>query len=150
VISVVGEGIMSVEQLKQTMEMVKEVLSQVQERLLKRECKSSDESVTLLTLLFAAKKTGDDVDDEEKEYIDELQEKEDMITTELADCVGIMARYYKQAFVPIFHEYVNLAHALLGPETRDADKQLGLCMFDDVIEHGTCACCLAAALVVVS
>jgi hypothetical protein len=120
VISVVGEGVMSPEQMKQVMEMLKEVLSQVKERLLKRE----------------AKKVGDDVDDEEKDFIDELQEKEDMITTELADCVGIMARYYKQAFVPIFHEYTPLAQALLGPETREADKQLGLCMFDDIIEHG--------------
>ena len=87
-------------------------------------------------MIATAKKVGDDVDDEEKDYIDELQEKEDMITTELADCVGIMARYYKQTFVPIFHEYTPLVQALLGPETRDADKQLGLCMFDDIIEHG--------------
>lgn len=132
---------MSADQLKSVMEMLKEVLAQVQERLLKRECTSTTGPYTtygrdINALIFTAKKVGDDVDDEEKQYIDELQEKEDMITTELADCVGIMARYYKQAFVPIFHEYTMLAQALLGPETRDADKQLGLCMFDDIIEHG--------------
>lgn len=141
VISVVGEGVMSPEQMKQVMEMLKEVLSQVKERLLKREGTCIILHIQFMygginVIFFTAKKVGDDVDDEEKDFIDELQEKEDMITTELADCVGIMARYYKQAFVPIFHEYTPLAQALLGPETRDADKQLGLCMFDDIIEHG--------------
>jgi hypothetical protein len=120
-IDAAGEGIISDGQIKDTLQVIRTLTENVEKRLKKRSAK---------------KKEDDTVDDEERQLLDEEDTKDQEILMEIADVIGILARQGKASFLPYFQEWASKAMELIQPEQHHALRQLGLCMFDDVIEHG--------------
>jgi hypothetical protein len=66
---------------------------------------------------------------------DELAEEDD-ITAELAEFVGALISCHPQLFMNAFGELCQATGKLIQENRSQAERQLALCIFDDVVEHG--------------
>jgi hypothetical protein len=82
----------------------------------------------------AEKRNAPDVDDEEEEKLDEETEKDEECLTQLAELIGRIAKYHKTAFLPYFEQLLPAVVELLQPDHKTYERQLALCVLDDVVE----------------
>jgi len=80
------------------------------------------------------KRKAPDVDDEEEEKLDEEIEKDEECLTQLAELIGRLAKYHKSTFLPYFEELLPSIIDLLQPDRKACERQLALCVLDDVVE----------------
>jgi len=66
---------------------------------------------------------------------DEMEEEED-IASELAEFVGALVDSHPQFFMQAFPEILPLVAAMIQDNAVQSEKQLALCIFDDIVEHG--------------
>mmetsp|Transcript_21433 Transcript_21433/g.29989 ORF Transcript_21433/g.29989 Transcript_21433/m.29989 type:complete len:1094 (-) Transcript_21433:418-3699(-) len=117
-IAIPGPGVMSAEQLQATYTLLQTLLTDVKNRRAER----------------LAMKKEDDHDEEEEERIGEEEERDEEINSLLADCLGNLFKSYKEATLPYFQ---NLIFPIIVEMLKGvtSDKQVALCVFDDLIEH---------------
>ena len=85
-------------------------------------------------------KQNEDFDEQEAERLEIENEKEEEVLSELAEVVGRMVKYHKVGFLRPFSE-VLLAGviAMLQPSRRTHERQVALCILDDVAEFAGAA-----------
>jgi len=66
---------------------------------------------------------------------DEMAE-EDEVSSELAEIIGSLVTFHPQQFLNAFAELAPICGKLVQPTMSPAERQLALCIFDDVVEHG--------------
>eukprot|EP01130_Rhizamoeba_saxonica_P013734 TRINITY_DN589_c0_g2_i1.p1 TRINITY_DN589_c0_g2~~TRINITY_DN589_c0_g2_i1.p1 ORF type:complete len:1097 (-),score=272.59 TRINITY_DN589_c0_g2_i1:62-3352(-) len=76
-----------------------------------------------------------DGDADESFAIREELSKEDDVTTELAELIGALVKYHPDIFLNQFGDQIQLVLGLLDPSKSPAERQLGVCIFDDIVEH---------------
>jgi hypothetical protein len=117
-IAIPGPGVMNAEQLQAVYTLLQTLLQDVKNRRAER----------------LALKREDDHDEEEEERIGEEEERDEEINSMVADCLGHLFKNYKEVTLPYFQ---NLIFPLIVEMLKGnvADKQVSLCVFDDLIEH---------------
>jgi len=84
---------------------------------------------------LSGKNPDDDADD--SAHIREDLSREDELLRELAEVVGALVRYHPDFFMEAFQqELFGLVGELIQKHCASAERQLALCIFDDVVEHG--------------
>jgi hypothetical protein len=87
-------------------------------------------------------KQSEDFDDEEAEKLEVENEKEDEVMAEIGEVIGKLAKTHKANILRSFSETLfPIAIQLMHPQKQPHDRQIGLCMLDDMLEH-----CEGAAL----
>lgn len=100
-----------------------------------------DTSIGLLRDLFdrrterAAKQREEDYDAEEEEKIEEEDTHDDEILSSLQEIFGNIAKITKPFYLGLFQEYLPLFLGLIKEQNKPSDRQVALCVFDDLIEH---------------
>ncbi|KAL3846795.1 hypothetical protein ACJMK2_017751 [Sinanodonta woodiana] len=119
-IELLGKGCLSSENISQLLQILdkqlKEHFTRQEERQEKRKDEDYDEIVEE-TLL--------DEDDEDV-----------YILSKIADVIHSLFGTHKEEFFPMFEQLLPHFVKLLGPDRPWPDKQWGLCIWDDVLEHG--------------
>lgn len=87
-------------------------------------------------------KQSEDFDEEEAEKLEVENEKEEEVMAELGEVIGKLAKVHKAGVLRSFSETLfPIAIQLMHPQKAPHDRQIGLCMLDDMLEH-----CEGAAL----
>lgn len=115
---IVGENVLDQSQMALAKDTVKTYLEDYAERMQEQ----------------AEKKKAPDVDDEEEDKLNEEVEKDEECLSQIADLIGRMAKYQKSAFLPHFEELFPVVVSLLQPDRKASERQVALCILDDVIE----------------
>jgi hypothetical protein len=76
-----------------------------------------------------------DFDEEEAERLEYQHVREEEVLGQLGDTIGKAIVSQKALFIPVFQELLQepLFMQLLGEQSRPKDRQVALCIFDDVI-----------------
>jgi len=75
-------------------------------------------------------------DEEEEEQIAGEAEREEILISNVVECVGTFMKAHHSAYLPIFEEQMaQIVMAMLQPSAIDSDRSAALCVFDDLIEH---------------
>eukprot|EP01119_Soliformovum_irregulare_P006133 TRINITY_DN1791_c0_g1_i1.p1 TRINITY_DN1791_c0_g1~~TRINITY_DN1791_c0_g1_i1.p1 ORF type:complete len:1082 (-),score=281.10 TRINITY_DN1791_c0_g1_i1:40-3285(-) len=117
-LDVVGENALTDEQMAQVAEVLLELLGEMQVRRHERNSRKSEE----------------DHDDEEEERISDEEERDQEISSGIAETIGHLAKLQKNNFIPFFDKFVPLLVELLKPTSQESDRQMALCIFDDLCE----------------
>ncbi|KXJ29691.1 importin-5 [Exaiptasia diaphana] len=96
-----------------------EILTAHKERQMERQNKRKDE----------------DYDEEVEQDLQDENETDVEILSKVADVMHAVLGTHKETSVPFFEQLLPDFNALISPERSEADKQWGLCVFDDVIEY---------------
>jgi len=119
-LDIIGENnIIDQTQVKQTIESFKVILDDFGQRRASREDKGNEP----------------DFDDEEAEKLEEENEHEEEFLSQVGEVMGKFCKLFKAHFLPFFSELVVPVAALLEPTRPSHDRQIGLCIFDDLVEH---------------
>jgi len=119
-ISLAGDNSLSAEQIGLIVKACLEIIEEVKERRGDRSQRKEEE----------------DHDEEEEEKILDEAERDDSIMAEIGDTLGNLAHYNAKQFLPIFVEkLLNIVLQLLQPGSKISDKQMALCIFDDIAEY---------------
>lgn len=87
-------------------------------------------------------KQSEDFDEEEAEKLEIENEKEEEVMAQLGEVIGKIAKIHKVRILQPFTEtLLPLALHLMHPQKQPHERQIGLCMLDDMLEH-----CEGAAL----
>eukprot|EP01105_Mastigella_eilhardi_P026308 TRINITY_DN7519_c0_g1_i1.p1 TRINITY_DN7519_c0_g1~~TRINITY_DN7519_c0_g1_i1.p1 ORF type:complete len:1084 (+),score=338.99 TRINITY_DN7519_c0_g1_i1:30-3254(+) len=115
----VGQACMTPEQVGQLVAVLASLLEQWQERRNAREEEKEEEP-----------------NDEELDRIGEEEQYEDDVLGQLIECLGKLAEFYPGEYTQHFTQTVlPLVVKMLTPEKPWNERQKGLCIFDDIIEH---------------
>jgi importin-5 len=77
---------------------------------------------------------GDNDETDELEFAEEEQHEHD-VTVEFVEVICSLMKHHKPQFMQIFPQYLPLVTQLVTePKRRDAERQLGFCIFDDLVE----------------
>jgi len=116
-ISVMGKNCLTPEQVKDLVNFIKSTVVATQERRKELSGRNHDE----------------DLDDS---YVvrDELL-KEDDITVELAEIVGALVMNHPESFLAAFNDLAPIILQLVQKTSAPSERQLALCVFDDMVEH---------------
>lgn len=77
----------------------------------------------------------EDFDEEEADKLVIENEKEEELLSQIAEVLGKAVKYHRTAFLQPFSEsLLRPALALLQPDRPPHDRQVGVCVFDDIIE----------------
>lgn len=104
----------------------------------------------------AIARTEEDYDDGVEEQLAEEDENDILILSKIADVIHALFKTYKTSFLPYFDRIVVNIVKLLEPTNPFADRQWGLCIFDEVIGEFkafalslrlVCLCCLKNLLI---
>jgi len=76
----------------------------------------------------------EDHDDEEEEKIEEEADRDDSIIGQIAEAIGILAKFNKATFAPLFQQLLPPILLLLSPTCSASDRQAAICIFDDLVE----------------
>ncbi|KAK3095190.1 hypothetical protein FSP39_011221 [Pinctada imbricata] len=82
------------------------------------------------------KRKDEDYDEDVEETLLEEDDEDVYILSKLSDILHSLFGTHKEEFFPIFDQLLPFAVKLLGPDRPWPDKQWGLCIWDDVVEHG--------------
>eukprot|EP01087_Luapelamoeba_hula_P021903 TRINITY_DN773_c0_g1_i1.p1 TRINITY_DN773_c0_g1~~TRINITY_DN773_c0_g1_i1.p1 ORF type:complete len:1105 (+),score=203.93 TRINITY_DN773_c0_g1_i1:1361-4675(+) len=78
---------------------------------------------------------GEDFDEEEAEKLEVENEKEEELLSQLAELLGKAVKYSGAAFLRPFSDSLLVSVLdLLRPDRPPLDRQVGICIFDDVVE----------------
>lgn len=80
------------------------------------------------------RKAEEDHDDEEEEKIEDEDVRDDEVLSLIAEVIGHLAKYSGEQFLPLFQEILPVVLELLKPTNKPSDRQVALCIFDDVME----------------
>lgn len=89
-----------------------------------------------------AARNEEDYDDGVEERLAEEDDNDILVLSKIADIIHALFSTYKTNFLPFFDRIVALFVKLLDPNRPWADRQWGLCIFDEVI--GKLFCCSSA------
>jgi hypothetical protein len=117
-VDAVGDNSLDENQLKSAVEVINALLSDIHQRRTERGVRKSEE----------------DHDEEEEEKILDEDERDEEITSQLADFVGHVAKFQKNNFFPFFEQLVPTLLELLKPSRQASDRQAALCVWDDVVD----------------
>jgi len=117
---IVGDNALSNEQLQTLVEVLLRLFKDVQDRKHDR----------------LSRKKEEDHDEEEEEKIEDEEQNDQSIVSQVSELIGVLARFYKQTFPPLFQSFIMpLVVEMMKPTSPAADRQAALCIFDDIIEH---------------
>uniref|UniRef100_A0A3P9P6S4 Karyopherin (importin) beta 3 n=1 Tax=Poecilia reticulata TaxID=8081 RepID=A0A3P9P6S4_POERE len=85
--------------------------------------------------LRQAKRQDEDYDEQVEETLQDEDENDVYILTKVSDILHSVFSSYKEKVLPWFEQLLQLIVQLICPNRPWADRQWGLCIFDDVIEH---------------
>ncbi|XP_028256566.1 importin-5 [Parambassis ranga] len=85
--------------------------------------------------LRQAKREDEDYDEQVEETLQDEDENDVYILTKVSDILHSVFSSYKEKVLPWFEQLLPLIVQLICPERPWADRQWGLCIFDDVVEH---------------
>ncbi|XP_077408613.1 importin-5 [Vanacampus margaritifer] len=85
--------------------------------------------------LRQAKRQDEDYDDLVEETLQDEDENDVYILTKVSDVLHSVFSSYKEKVLPWFEQLLQLIVQLICPNRPWADRQWGLCIFDDVVEH---------------
>merc|ERR1719282_1839548 len=98
-------------------------------------CKLVTESVERRTERAKAQEE-EEPDEEEEEQIAGEAEREEILISNVVECVGTFMKVHHSAYLPIFEEHMaQIVMAMMQPTAFDSDRSAALCVFDDLIEH---------------
>jgi len=118
-VDICGENAMNDVQIRTCCETIKREITEREERMKNR----------------FEEKQGEDFDEEEAEKLAIENEKEEEVLSELAELLGKIAKQHKGAILRPFSECIfPLVIAMLQPNRSAHDRQIALCMLDDIIE----------------
>lgn len=81
----------------------------------------------------AIARTEDDYDEGVEEQLAEEDDNDILLLSKIADIIHALFKTYKTNFLPFFDRVVPSFVKLLEPTSPWADRQWGLCIFDEVI-----------------
>jgi hypothetical protein len=82
------------------------------------------------------KGAGEFDDEEDKEALEEHEELQDDLLTNIVDTIGKILKVHRGQFLQAYHDFLlPLATHFIKPESDPLMRQKGLCMFDDIVEH---------------
>uniref|UniRef100_H3CF52 Karyopherin (importin) beta 3 n=1 Tax=Tetraodon nigroviridis TaxID=99883 RepID=H3CF52_TETNG len=85
--------------------------------------------------LRQAKREDEDYDEQVEEVLQDEDENDVYILTKVSDVLHSVFSSYKEKVLPWFEHLLPLIVQLICPNRPWADRQWGLCIFDDVVEH---------------
>uniref|UniRef100_A0A672IDA8 Karyopherin (importin) beta 3 n=1 Tax=Salarias fasciatus TaxID=181472 RepID=A0A672IDA8_SALFA len=85
--------------------------------------------------LRQAKRQDEDYDEQVEESLQDEDENDVYILTKVSDILHSVFSSYKEKVLPWFEQLLQLIVQLICPNRPWADRQWGLCIFDDVVEH---------------
>eukprot|EP01097_Dermamoeba_algensis_P002621 TRINITY_DN2040_c0_g1_i1.p1 TRINITY_DN2040_c0_g1~~TRINITY_DN2040_c0_g1_i1.p1 ORF type:complete len:492 (-),score=143.55 TRINITY_DN2040_c0_g1_i1:360-1634(-) len=118
-IEIMGENCLSEDKLSNLIELMKTLFHDFNERRSDRLAKGKEQ----------------DVDEEEAENLERENEKEEDLLAGLSEIITKLCKYQKAPFTKYFDVLLPYILTLLAPTRRAHDRQIGICVFDDVIEH---------------
>ncbi|EDO35645.1 predicted protein [Nematostella vectensis] len=121
-VETLGNGCLTLDFFNMLVEIIQEVLRAHRERQLERQNKRKDE----------------DYDEEVEQDLQDETKLTQLICfpmNQIADVMHAVLGTHKEEAIPFWERLLQDFHALIAPERSEADKQWGLCVFDDVIEH---------------
>jgi importin-5 len=75
-----------------------------------------------------------------EEQLEDEESDDIYVLSKIADVIHALFTTYREAFLPYFDQVVHLIVNLLDITRPWADRQWGICIFDDVIEFTGPAC----------
>ncbi|XP_068446299.1 importin-5 [Clinocottus analis] len=85
--------------------------------------------------LRQTKRQDEDYDEQVEESLQDEDENDVYILTKVSDILHSVFSSYKEKVLPWFEQLLQLIVQLICPTRPWADRQWGLCIFDDVVEH---------------
>uniref|UniRef100_A0A3Q3ETQ1 Karyopherin (importin) beta 3 n=1 Tax=Labrus bergylta TaxID=56723 RepID=A0A3Q3ETQ1_9LABR len=85
--------------------------------------------------LRQTKRQDEDYDEQVEETLQDEDENDVYILTKVSDILHSVFSSYKEKVLPWFEQLLQLIVQLICPNRPWADRQWGLCIFDDVVEH---------------
>ncbi|XP_003966409.1 importin-5 [Takifugu rubripes] len=85
--------------------------------------------------LRQAKREDEDYDEQVEEVLQDEDENDVYILTKVSDVLHSVFSSYKEKVLPWFEQLLPLIVQLICPNRPWADRQWGLCIFDDIVEH---------------
>ncbi|XP_034029930.1 importin-5 [Thalassophryne amazonica] len=85
--------------------------------------------------LRQAKRQDEDYDEQVEETLQDEDENDVYILTKVSDILHSVFSSYKEKVLPWFEQLLQLIVQLICPSRPWADRQWGLCIFDDIVEH---------------
>jgi len=119
-IEIVGPNSLTPEQIKQSVDLIKSLIEDYHARAKERVESTEDQ----------------DYDKEEEERLDEEREKEEEILTDLVDLYSKLIQTHRENFVNAQGELMQIVIPMLQPGKPSHERQVALCFFDDIVEHG--------------
>jgi len=80
-------------------------------------------------------KNNPDGDVDDSLIIREEIQKEDEINSEIAEVVGTLVKYHRDSFLSKFGTIAPLVYEMVKKESHSAERQLAICIFDDIVEY---------------
>jgi importin-5 len=119
VIDAAGPGVLSEEAIKTVMAAVKVQLREIANRRHRRAQRAKEP----------------DFDEQDAVRLEQANEADDQLLATVAEVPGKTFRQYGSAFLPMFRaDLADTFLTLCKPSRREHDRQVGICIFDDVIE----------------
>uniref|UniRef100_A0A671P2B1 Importin-5 n=1 Tax=Sinocyclocheilus anshuiensis TaxID=1608454 RepID=A0A671P2B1_9TELE len=82
-----------------------------------------------------AKRQDEDYDEQVEETLQDEDDNDVYILTKVSDILHSIFSSYREQVLPWFEQLLQLIVSLICPHRPWADRQWGLCIFDDIIEH---------------
>lgn len=77
----------------------------------------------------------EEFDEEDREVLEAENEAEDEVCEQAAECLGTLAKTYKEGFEPLFRELAPIVLAMLDQSRPPVERRVGICIFDDMVEN---------------
>eukprot|EP01098_Paradermamoeba_levis_P002004 TRINITY_DN1231_c0_g1_i1.p1 TRINITY_DN1231_c0_g1~~TRINITY_DN1231_c0_g1_i1.p1 ORF type:complete len:598 (-),score=208.41 TRINITY_DN1231_c0_g1_i1:166-1929(-) len=121
VIEVMGEGCLDQPKLELVTILIRTLFEDFNERRTKREEEKGKDQ---------------EIDEEEAARLEEENEKEEDLLAGLSEIITKLCKYVKAPFLPFFDQHLlPFALSFLAPGRRAHDRQIAICIFDDLVEH---------------
>eukprot|EP01103_Thecamoeba_quadrilineata_P011595 TRINITY_DN279_c0_g1_i1.p1 TRINITY_DN279_c0_g1~~TRINITY_DN279_c0_g1_i1.p1 ORF type:complete len:1093 (+),score=229.45 TRINITY_DN279_c0_g1_i1:45-3323(+) len=120
-LEIAGENVLNPEQLSKTVDVIKSIIVEYSERMRERNERSGDQ----------------DLDSEETERLQDEHDQEEELLLDIADLSGKLVKLYRGIFLSAFQTggVLPLFIQMLDPKAPPHERQVGLCVFDDIIEY---------------
>uniref|UniRef100_A0A672RNX8 Importin-5-like n=1 Tax=Sinocyclocheilus grahami TaxID=75366 RepID=A0A672RNX8_SINGR len=82
-----------------------------------------------------AKRQDEDYDEQVEETLQDEDDNDVYILTKVSDILHSIFSSYREKVLPWFEQLLQLIVSLICPHRPWADRQWGLCIFDDIVEH---------------
>lgn len=119
-IDICPDNTLPLEYAKQALELLPQTLKEINDTIAER---------------ASRREIGDTDETDEAAFAEEEMQEAD-VTVEFVEVICSLMKHHKPQFMELFPPYLPLISSLISePNRRDAEKQLGFCIVDDLIEH---------------